>query len=245
MNTLKKSAFTLVELLVVVTILSILAAVGFVSYSEYIVWVRDTNRKAQLEWMSNGLTMYSANRRLPVPDAAIKIMSWSTTLSYQWTIWQDILDTIEYTKEWTDPDTWKYFTYYMTSNKKYFQLFALLEEKASVPVASNLWTQTYADSYVTKFPYPVWKKLWVLTGVGLVDGNKPIQEIIWMANPFDLTTIPSGVQYTAHLSYLDNVTSGDLAPILWELRAAWWKYCKSTWTGSVICQKPNVDWEAN
>jgi hypothetical protein len=35
-----------------------------------------------------------------------------------------------------------------------------------------------------------------------------------MANPFDLTTIPSGVQYTAHLSYLDNVTSGDLAPIL-------------------------------
>jgi hypothetical protein len=45
--------------------------------------VRDTNRKAQLEGMSNGLTMYSANRRLPVPDEAIKIMSGATVLAYQ------------------------------------------------------------------------------------------------------------------------------------------------------------------
>ena len=40
-------AFTLVELIVVVTILAILSTIGFVSYSSYLIGVRDTN------WISN------------------------------------------------------------------------------------------------------------------------------------------------------------------------------------------------
>jgi len=45
--------FTLVELIVVVTILWILSTIWFVAYSWYLVWVRDTNRTSQLKSISD------------------------------------------------------------------------------------------------------------------------------------------------------------------------------------------------
>lgn len=234
----KKSAFTLVELLVVVTILSILSAVWFVSYSSYITWVRDTNRKAQLEGMSNGLTMYSANRRLPVPDEAIKIMSGATVLAYQWVLGQDILDTIQYSKEWTDPGDWKYFTYYMTSNKKYYQLLTLLEEKPSTPVALEAISDSFATDYDIRFAYPTGRKLGVLTGAADLDLNKPIQEIAWISNPLDVAALPAWTKYIAHLTYSEKVSTGSLAPILGQLKASGWKYCRTTDAGGVSCEDP-------
>jgi len=41
-------AFTLVELIVVITIVGILSTVGFVSYSGYLTWARDSNRISQM-----------------------------------------------------------------------------------------------------------------------------------------------------------------------------------------------------
>ena len=70
---MKNKAFTLVELIVVVTILAILATIGFVSYSGYLTGVRDTNRIASLTAISDGLELYRTTNDLPDPDGAIDI----------------------------------------------------------------------------------------------------------------------------------------------------------------------------
>ena len=61
-------AFTLVELIVVITILAILATIWFVSFSGYLAWTRDTNRVAQLKSMSDALELYRTKKDLPIPD---------------------------------------------------------------------------------------------------------------------------------------------------------------------------------
>ncbi|MDD5213746.1 MAG: prepilin-type N-terminal cleavage/methylation domain-containing protein, partial [Candidatus Gracilibacteria bacterium] len=72
MNLHKTKAFTLVELIIVITILAILATIGFMSYQLYTADARDGKRVADLGQMKNGLEIYQAkNSVLPVPDAQI------------------------------------------------------------------------------------------------------------------------------------------------------------------------------
>jgi len=122
-------AFTLVELIVVITILAILATIGFVSFSGYLAWTRDTNRVAQLKSMSDALELYRTKKSLPIPDDKVDIKTNSKTIAYQGYIWKNVLETIEYTESWLDPKDKTYFSYYLTKNKKYFQLMAFLEEE--------------------------------------------------------------------------------------------------------------------
>ena len=77
----KKSAFTLVELIVVVTILAILATIGFVSFSWYLAGTRDTNRIAQTKAMSDALELYSTKKSLPIPDDKIDIQASGATIA--------------------------------------------------------------------------------------------------------------------------------------------------------------------
>ena len=66
-------AFTLVELVVVVAILALLATIGFVSYSQYLVGVRDTTRESQLAAINDGLEMYRTRKDLPLPENGVSV----------------------------------------------------------------------------------------------------------------------------------------------------------------------------
>jgi len=68
-------AFTLVELIVVITIVWILSTVGFVSYSWYLTWARDSNRISQLVKIGDSLQVYAANKSLPLPDDYVEVHS--------------------------------------------------------------------------------------------------------------------------------------------------------------------------
>ena len=70
---LRKKGFTIVELMVAVTIIAILGAVSFVSYSSYTQDVRDANRIAQLSSIHNLLIQRGAKASLPKPDDAVDI----------------------------------------------------------------------------------------------------------------------------------------------------------------------------
>ena len=178
----KKGAFTLVELIVVITILAILATIGFVSFSGYLAWTRDTNRIAQLKSMSDALDLYRTKKSLPLPDDKIYIKSGTDTIGYQGYIWKNVLETIEYTEKWLDSKDKIYFSYYLTKNKKYFQLLAFLEEE-NKDVQASLFkapengfgvSETNAIDYSLRYPYTQWRKLWILTDTD----NTPIQEIL-------------------------------------------------------------------
>ena len=114
-NSISTKAFTLVELIVVITILAILSTIWFVSYSWYLAWTRDTSRKASLKAISEWLNLYSTNKSLPSPDEkTTKIMDGSTQIATQWYAWKNVLETISYSTEWTDPKDWTYYSYYLT-----------------------------------------------------------------------------------------------------------------------------------
>jgi len=169
-----KSWFTLVELIVVITILAILATIGFVSFSWYLAWTRDTNRIAQLKSMSDALELYRTKKDLPIPDDKVDVKTNSEIIAYQGYIWKNVLETIEYTESWLDPKDKTYFSYYLTKNKKYFQLLAFLEESNTDVVALNSFNKTNAEDYLGRYPFVKWKKLWILVWTWT---NTPIQEI--------------------------------------------------------------------
>jgi len=188
-----KGAFTLVELIVVITILAILATIWFVSFSWYLAWTRDTNRVAQLKSMSDALELYRTKKDLPIPDDKVDIQYSWTTIAYQWYIGKNVLETIEYTESWLDPKEKIYFSYYLTKNKKYFQLLAFLEEPSTDLVALNNVDKSFATDYSDKYPYTKWKKLWVLIDIN----NTPIQEIETITSSWFLDIYNTNSEYKA------------------------------------------------
>ena len=173
-------AFTLVELIVVITILAILATIWFVSFSGYLAGTRDVNRISQLKSMSDALELYRTRKDLPIPDDKIDVQASGTTIAYQGYIWANVLETIEYTEKGLDPKDKNYFSYYLTKNKKHYQLMAFLEEANEDELANNsenlgvpFMGTLNATDYSWRFPKVQWKKLWILTDLD----NNPIQEI--------------------------------------------------------------------
>jgi general secretion pathway protein G len=61
MNIHRKKSFTLIEILVVVTIISVLMAVGVTSYSSINKRSRDTKRKSDIEQIRSALEMYRSD----------------------------------------------------------------------------------------------------------------------------------------------------------------------------------------
>ena len=175
MELLKKPAFTLIELIVVVTILSILWVIWFIAYSSYLLGVRDTSRTTQLLNIKNWLEVFKIENKLPFPDDNIEVKDDIETLWYQWYAWIWVLSTIIFSKWWKDPLDWSYFTYYLSDNKKYFQLMAFLEkENTEISLWNHIITQTYAIDYENRYPTLVWEKLWILLQETT---NIPIQEV--------------------------------------------------------------------
>ena len=164
MNNIKKRTwFTLVELIVVVTILAVLATIGFVSYSSYLVWVRDTNRYAQLVSIHDGLQLYSTRSDLPRPDDGVDVKVESQPIAIQWKAWANVLETIDFSKWWIDPKDGNYFSYYLLNNWRDFQLMAYLEgAPESIWLTSSIVTNSYAVNYEDRTPIVIWRKLWIL-----------------------------------------------------------------------------------
>ena len=216
----KAKAFTLVELIVVITILAILATIGFVSFSWYLAWTRDTNRVAQLKAMSDALELYSTKDDLPKTDNYIEVKDWDNIIAYQGYIWKDVLETIWYTESWLDPKDKTYFSYYLTKNKKYFQLMAFLEEKDKDVVALNNFDKANAIDYSIRYPKTTGKKLWMLTD----KDNTPLQELTWsidISNVWDLE-LKSFLKWNDYLSW----TGTTFAPLK-TFAEKWGKFCAS------------------
>lgn len=165
--------FTLVELIVVITIVGILSTVWFVSYSNYLTGARDSNRISQMIKLSDSLQVYSATKNLPLPDDAININASGALMGYQGYVWVDVLETIDYTNGGIDPKDKNYFTYFLTKDRSALQLLTYLEETAGT---AYIWNTAYAVDYSERYPKVYGKKLWVLTSNAIATQNAPIQE---------------------------------------------------------------------
>ncbi len=200
----QKQAFTLIELVVAITILAILATVGFMWYSSYLPNARDTNRISQLEELSKWIQTYvTRHSDLPIPDNQIELRASGTVIAYQWEGWQNLLDTIWYNQDWIDPKDKVPFTYLVSANRKAYQLMAMLETRDDLSTtAFSFIGKVSAVDYSKRYPKVFWDHLGILTNTD----NLPINDITSIKNDWFLDVINTDDTYVAHISDTNTVT---------------------------------------
>lgn len=132
-----KNWFTLVELIVVITILAILVTIWFVSFQWFLRDARDGNRVASVKSIWEWLELSSLKVwKYPEPDKQEwqELLTWALLIdgqeyeySYLWEIWETVMRTIWLVKETKDPMTWNKYTYAITKNGKEYQIASILE----------------------------------------------------------------------------------------------------------------------
>lgn len=134
-----KKGFTLVELVVTITILAILWSISFLSFNSYIADSRDSKRIIDLESISASLEIfYKKNSGIyPKPSDAIIVSYTGTELpeikhpfSYLGFIKNSLhLDFNEIPR---DPVTSDYYPYGTTIDQKYYEVAATLENNSEI-----------------------------------------------------------------------------------------------------------------
>ena len=126
---MNKKAFTLVELIVVITILTILWTIAFLSFQWYTKSARDSVRISDLKNIEKALWIYKIKTwEYPEP-------SWDEEVEYdlkevwtQWTVGQSVITNLDkLNKVPRDPLTWSEYTYSRLNTKKELQLACILE----------------------------------------------------------------------------------------------------------------------
>ncbi len=183
-------AFTLVELMVVVVILSVLSAVWFISYENYLVDTRDSKRLTQLAWIRDSMRLWITKGKLPLPDDYVEIRNNGTAFLYQWYAGERTLESIAYASEVLDPLDDIPYTYLVSRNRKDFQLLGFLEKYNQDVILSFVENGYAYEDYSQRFPNVFGKKLGILLEQ---NSNTPLQEmptytISWYIDLQDSTT---------------------------------------------------------
>ena len=126
----QKQAFTLVELIVVITILAILGTIAFISLQWYSRDSRDSVRISDAGNMKVALELFYLDAgKYPLPDNN-EIISYSwDTVWYQWTFWENVVINLSrnITEIPKDPLMDKEYTYSVEWLKNSYQILTLLE----------------------------------------------------------------------------------------------------------------------
>ncbi len=143
---LKKNGFTLVELIIVITILGILATISFISFKNYSWNARDGNRVSTLKNIETGLWVYFVKTwEYPMPEWNILTGSINgKEIIYSWEIGENISRSIKLNKVSVDPVLWKNYKYWITYNKQEYNLWGIGESDS---ISQKIIPITYADNY--------------------------------------------------------------------------------------------------
>lgn len=169
----KLAWFTFVEMIVVITILVVLSAIWFLSYTSYLWESRNAKRISNLTNVYDLFQFYKTSAQLPLPENYLQLsFSWEV-IWYQWYLSSQILSDLNIKEYlWKDPKYWDYYTYYLTRNWRYFQFLWYLEDESSYePIIVQ---KTYAMIPNYNRVFVIWDSIWVVTDK---DTNKPIQDL--------------------------------------------------------------------
>ncbi len=148
-------AFTLVELLVAITILSILGTISIIYFFNSLWETRDSSRVSDLNNIVTNLELYyTQESRLPEPDNA-------TDITYQWSIawkqglfWSGVVQKI---KNFgldipKDPKYGNQYVYSVTNNEKEYQVWGVYEKLKSIDAI----TWIAQSNFSVETAYVVW-----------------------------------------------------------------------------------------
>jgi prepilin-type N-terminal cleavage/methylation domain-containing protein len=148
----QRKAFTLVELIVVITILAILWTIAFISLQWYGKSARDSVRLSDIKSMETSLELFNVDSwKYPLPTWWVNIVfSWAVAWT-QWTFWESVLKNVDKLDQTPlDPLYEKEYTYSVTSTRKEYEIWSILEwELAYNPILNiaNAATQK-ANAYI-------------------------------------------------------------------------------------------------
>ena len=131
MYKLQKKAFTLVELIVVITILAILWTIAFISYQWYSRSARDSVRISDIKNIRSALELFELNSwKYPDPENSSPINYLWAEVRTQWIFWEQNLTNVwKLNKLPKDPLFDVAYTYSVLNTKKEFELWAILENQ--------------------------------------------------------------------------------------------------------------------
>ncbi|MDD2907064.1 MAG: prepilin-type N-terminal cleavage/methylation domain-containing protein [Candidatus Gracilibacteria bacterium] len=132
-----KKAFSFVELIVSVTILSIISTIGFISYSSYLGDSRDSQRKSDLAQVGSALKVYKQKRGYyPPPGDNFELTYNGTGIVLQGKFNDNVrlntLDRLPF-----DPKTKTSYFYSITKNAQEYEMAATLENEDSAIAIVN------------------------------------------------------------------------------------------------------------
>ncbi len=123
-------AFTLVELIVVITILAILWTIAFISLQWYSASARDSKRVSDIQNIKKSLELFSLNTwKYPLSDNYNTVSySWED-LWYQWIVWDWVVTNLSrnLNKKPTDPLTELEYTYSVINSQTQYEVLAIYE----------------------------------------------------------------------------------------------------------------------
>nr|MDD3720677.1 prepilin-type N-terminal cleavage/methylation domain-containing protein [Candidatus Gracilibacteria bacterium] len=145
-----KKAFTLVELIVVITILVILGSIAFISLQSYTKNARDGQRLSDINNIRKNLELFLTEKGFyPTPDNGVNITYSGATAWIQGTVGDNVIKNLQkLNKKPTDPLTQNEYTYSITNLKTEYQIGAILEGGSIL--GYNVLPQTYAATPLKK-----------------------------------------------------------------------------------------------
>lgn len=159
-----KRAFTLVELIVVITILSILWTIAFISLQSYSSSARDSVRVSDISNIEKSFELFHIESwKYPLPTSWYEVTYWSWKVWTQWLMWETTTKNIDkLDKIPLDPLTWKEYTYSLLNNRQEYELAWIVEWEA---LSLNVTEETYAEWETEINAFVSWNYNWELTNV--------------------------------------------------------------------------------
>lgn len=179
-----KKTFTLVELIIVITILAILSVSAFLVVSQRIWKSRDSRRLSDLsvmqKWLELSLTELT---RFPTPDSNVTINANSGIVWYQWQFCASVSSSVGIKTIPKDPLDAECYTYYTNKDRNAYQLLVFLE---------NSLTNSYKKETISAdYSQRIIKLAWSQLGIVLDPNNMPVN-LIW--NSVDITTTTAAIK---------------------------------------------------
>ena len=158
---INNQAFTLIELIIVITILAILWTIAYISMVWYIEEARDYTRLSDMHVMESSLEIFQLNSwKYPETTNGFTVTySWSEVWT-QWTFWKSTKTNIgNWDRGPNDPLTDKEYTYSVTKDRQEFLLWWVLEWE---PLTS-IWLFSEVNAWdIIKKAIVSWNYNWVI-----------------------------------------------------------------------------------
>lgn len=212
-----KKAFTLVELIVVITILAILWTIAFLSFQGYSKNSRDSVRLNDIWKIDLSLELFiTVGSNYPEPSNSFDVMYYDWLAWTQWSIWDSLITNLKSLDvKPLDPLYNNEYTYSVTKKRNEYQIWYLVESNDFWSFSSN---EVYADSWKkSKLSWNYnWRFLWVDTSTWsyLLAVPSIISSLKWETDLLDILSNEAFVYY-----WQENVASSYTNT---SLTFSWW-----------------------